>query len=77
MFFCQRAVGLQHERDRFPQVGPGLSQGSALRIRAGKFLNEGDVAFLNPAKNRGEPQASDASSLWATLARANVKKTDA
>ena len=42
--FCQRAIRLQDQLDRFPQVRTRFVERLALGVRARQFLDEGDVA---------------------------------
>ena len=47
----ERSIGFENECDSFLQIGAGFFQGSALGVRAGKLLDEGNVAFRNTAVN--------------------------
>lgn len=44
VFFRARAICLEHELNGFPQIGARFLKGVALRIGAGQFLDEGNVA---------------------------------
>ena len=61
-FLCQDAIRLQCQHDGLLQIRSGLFQGFPLRIRAGQFFYEPDIALGRLYENRAEFHVGNLSS---------------